>query len=617
MQNKKYFLIVTLFLLVLSACSPESKIIGTWYDEYGTEINFFKDGTFIVKDTLINFTGDYRFVDKETLILDSEGIIGLFGSQIFTVEVSQGEIYLDDGGSGLTLYNEKPDFSNQSSDDSISIEIETEEENDDNLGSETPELASLPRVFWELELHNTASVNKYVEELFYSMDNSWDIDFITEELAESQNYFTPIYPRSYSYDSDAVYFTNHSDHPSAYAIDDGSELWVSDMEGSVVGCGQETVFVFTSNNRIYGLDKKNGQERWKIIIDSLLSADEESDPFPIVIEADNLYYVPLSVEYKIYDYSTRFLKFNESDGSAELTLYNPELARTIEPFMIKDDTLIGIDNDLIISIDINDGSLNWVWGDNDRHEGRFDIEIIHGFDQKDNILYFEYDYGEMLDYNPCTFGCLLALDLTSGSSKWDEPLSVIGPEFGKQFDTFYVFNDYIYQVYYQEVQVFDKGTGNFLNSYLDERYLKVLPGEKHIIIYIPDLGIAQCIDPVTNEVLWEDDEFLYERGLYTFEDVLIYIDEEYDLVGLDFVTGDQIWKIKGQFGLAFRYAIYDDLLIHKEWNDHLELINLNTGSITDIYTGGGWGNDSDEHFQVIDNNSWLYFGDYLALIKHK
>lgn len=618
MHSKKILLVFITLVLFLSACSTERKIVGKWYDEYGTEINFYEDGTFIIKTSVINFSGEYKFVDNETLVLDSEGIIGLFGSQVFIVDISNDEMYLDSGDSVITLYSEQPNFSDQSSNDSGSVALETVEENNDNVSLETPEVSSSSGVVWALDHDSSvSSLGKYGQELFYIENSSWEFEFISRELTTSSNKFVPIYPKPYAFDDKAVYITNNDDHPASYSMVDGSELWVSDIEAQVFGSGNETVFVFTSNNRIYGLDKNNGQERWKIIVDSLLSADEESDPFPIVIKSENMYYVPLSVEYKIYDYSTRFLKFNEIDGSAEVTMYNPELSRTIEPFMIQDDTLIGIDNDLIMSIDINDGSLNWVWGDNDRHDGRFYIENIYGFDQQNNILYFDYEYSGTGGYDTCTFGCLLALDLTSGTSIWDEPISVTGPEFGKQFDSFYVFDDYVYQVYYQEVFLFDKNTGDLLNSYSSERYIRAFPGEKYMLVYIPDLEIAYGIDPINNEVLWEDDEFLYKSFVYAFDNLLIYVDEDFYLVGLNLATGNHVWKFEGDFGLGARYAICDDLMVHKEWNDHLELIDLNNGSITDIYSDGGWGIQSDEHLQVIENDTWLYFGDYLALIKLK
>ncbi|MBN1181829.1 MAG: PQQ-binding-like beta-propeller repeat protein [Bacteroidales bacterium] len=625
MQTKKYFLIVTLLLIALSACSPESKIIGTWYDEYGTEINFFKDGTFIVKSTLLNFTGDYRFVDKETLILDSEGVIGLFGSQIFTVEFSRDELYLDSGDSGLTLYNEVPDFFNQNFNDSEVNEYEREED-EGNLPSVTPQPESFPSVVWELEHNgNSATVNSYVEELFYSINHSWEFNFISEELAESKDYFIPLYPKSYQLDSGTIYFTNNNNNPAAYAFDDGSEIWVSDMVGNVVGSGENTIFVFTNNNRIYGLDKSTGEEKWKIIIDTLLSADEEADPYPYFIKLDESFIVPLDYTYQTYNYSIRFLSINENDGSAELTEYHQDIDG--EPFMIHNDSLLVTNlisnDDSIFSIDIKDGSLNWVWGDNNSNEDLFDIGTVISFDQKNNILYFEYDYYDgTLEINSCTYGCLLALDLISGSSTWDKPISVIGPELGepleKQFDTHYIFNDYIYQVYFEEVHVFDKKSGNLINSYSNERYFRVLPGEENIIVYIPDLGVAKGIDVVADELLWEDDEFSYDKWICSFDNKLIYRGDGGNLVGLDITTGDEIWNIASDYGSITDYfTINDNLLIHKEWNDHLEIIDLNNGDITDVYTGGGWGRDSNEHIQVIDNNSWLYYGDYIALIKHE
>jgi outer membrane protein assembly factor BamB len=258
-----------------------------------------------------------------------------------------------------------------------------------------------------------------------------------------------------------------------------------------------------------------------------------------------------------------------------------------------------------------------VWGDDDRNKGHFLIRRIYGFNQEDNVLYFDYEYsGIEVSDDTCVVGCLSALEINSGKPVWSEPIPINNPNVSwAEFYSFNVFKDYIYQAFSHDLFIFEKENGNLVNSIHEDRYFNILPTNNYVILYYPDLGIANGINPITNEVLWEDDEFLYERWLLSLDNKVIYIDDEYDLVGLDILTGEQIWKIEGKFGLGFTYTVNNNVMIHKEWNDHLQLFDLNTGAITDIYTDGGWGNATNEHFQIIDNNRWLYFGDHIALLQ--
>ncbi|MHA1280152.1 MAG: hypothetical protein ACTSQ8_23410 [Candidatus Helarchaeota archaeon] len=129
MNNKKIILAFILITVLMTSCSTESKIIGKWYDEYGTEVEFFKDGTFVVQFYGVTLTGEYKLVDKETIMLNSEGIIGIFGAQVFTVEISDGQMYLDAGTTSVTLSNEKPASKDEISDDTWLSEKDTDGEN--------------------------------------------------------------------------------------------------------------------------------------------------------------------------------------------------------------------------------------------------------------------------------------------------------------------------------------------------------------------------------------------------------------------------------------------------------------------------------------------------------
>ena len=40
------------------------------------------------------------------------------------------------------------------------------------------------------------------------------------------------------------------------------------MQGYIIGLGDDTVLVYRGDNRIYGLDKSSGEEKWHIILDA-------------------------------------------------------------------------------------------------------------------------------------------------------------------------------------------------------------------------------------------------------------------------------------------------------------------------------------------------------------
>jgi len=248
---------------------------------------------------------------------------------------------------------------------------------------------------------------------------------------------------------------------------------------------------------------------------------------------------------------------------------------------------------------------------------------IYGYNKDNNILYFEYENGWLDDDLICNSDCLIALDLITGKPIWNGPIGNLDSNY---YQEFYVRDDYIFQSlsdFYSDqskLNVYDIENGNFLNSVFEERDYYLLLANQYMMMYIEDLGIAKGINTITGEVLWEDDEFEFPYSWIKtpYEDIILYMNEERDnLVGLDIKTGEEIWKVEGDFHPDQSYAFYNNLMIHKRVDDHLQLIDMNTGSTTDIYTGG-WGRDSYEHFRIIDDNNWLHIGyEGVALIKFK
>jgi outer membrane protein assembly factor BamB len=102
-------------------------------------------------------------------------------------------------------------------------------------------------------------------------NNNFDnkkINFFTDEF--SQTVQTRILRQQDYYDGKTAYFLDDHKRISALDINSKNLLWQSNMQGEIIGLGLNTILIETNNNRIYGLDKKNGEERWKVIIGTLL-----------------------------------------------------------------------------------------------------------------------------------------------------------------------------------------------------------------------------------------------------------------------------------------------------------------------------------------------------------
>jgi formylglycine-generating enzyme required for sulfatase activity len=95
-----FFCLIFSTLFLVSCTSLESEIIGKWQavNGNGETIEFYKDGTITTTSSVeINIVGDYRFIDKNTIRIDSSGLMGLVGPQVFDVKISNDTLILTSG----------------------------------------------------------------------------------------------------------------------------------------------------------------------------------------------------------------------------------------------------------------------------------------------------------------------------------------------------------------------------------------------------------------------------------------------------------------------------------------------------------------------------------------
>jgi type IV pilus assembly protein PilA len=98
-------------LLVVSACkgSPESELVGNWYEIGGEEhIQFFQDGTIVISGEG-NYSGDYSILDEKTMRIDLGGLGALTGPLIAEYEIAGEILSLRSSGGDTDRYtkNEK------------------------------------------------------------------------------------------------------------------------------------------------------------------------------------------------------------------------------------------------------------------------------------------------------------------------------------------------------------------------------------------------------------------------------------------------------------------------------------------------------------------------------
>ena len=95
----KVLSILVICLLLISACSPNQKLIGKWQSvQSGETLEFFKDGTISITSFGIPMTGSYTILDSSSLRIDISGLFGIGGGQIVEFSVSGDTLTLTANG---------------------------------------------------------------------------------------------------------------------------------------------------------------------------------------------------------------------------------------------------------------------------------------------------------------------------------------------------------------------------------------------------------------------------------------------------------------------------------------------------------------------------------------
>ena len=80
LQNKSVFAVVFVCTLMLFSCYSPNPIYGKWADNYGNQITFISDGTFVAKiftsdadESAVVYQGDYSVIDNVLVFSVSDG----------------------------------------------------------------------------------------------------------------------------------------------------------------------------------------------------------------------------------------------------------------------------------------------------------------------------------------------------------------------------------------------------------------------------------------------------------------------------------------------------------------------------------------------------------------
>jgi len=387
------------------------------------------------------------------------------------------------------------------------------------------------------------------------------------------------YGKGYAYDDTSFYLPSQG---RIVAIDSisGLEKWQSETSGYVLAVGEDTVFVLTDEERIYGLDKKNGEVKWKIILELLFEEDTYIDTAAIMHKIEEKYVLILTTHYyySVTNPSEHFfwlLQVDEKTGDYAL-IQAPELNSTEIPFFYSDNLIVAEQEDTNTFMGINYANGKIIWQIT-RPEGVYTDGFLHivDIDIKEKILYLLSE-NYSTEIRNVIFD-LNAIDIMTGNLIWGGSIAKINNSLGIGiFDTscdllekylicktspFDDQNEVVYNLY-------DRKTGQLLNSFTPERWHEIYVSENGLIVYYSEVGIIQGIDYLTGEVLWQDDEEEWSklnRDYFYYEDVILVEDSNGNNLAIDQRTGNHLWTkddtLLGTFEdkFLFRWCLVDPI----------------------------------------------------------
>jgi outer membrane protein assembly factor BamB len=390
--------------------------------------------------------------------------------------------------------------------------------------------------------------------VYHDHDTSNDYSRQLLPMITESNYHQQVfYGKGYAFDDRSFYLPHQA--AKIVSIDSMSGLikWQSEIGGYVLAVGEETVFVFTGEDRIYGLDKNNGEVKWKIILELLFEDGTGLRIAPMMHRIDEKFVLILH-SWSEWGNENAFwlLHVDEIDGTNSL-IQAKELSRGVTPLFFTDNLFIAEDeySNTFMGINYADGSIIWRIT---KPESYLDGGALYFVDMdiEEKILYLltQVYSGEIHN----VIYDLIAIDMMTGDLIWGGSIGEVNDSFGigifsascDILEKYLVcltnpFDDQNQDVY----NIYNKNTGQFVNTFTPERIqYRTYLGENGLLVYYYDLGIMQGIDYLTGEILWQDDEVRWEHiysDSYYYKDVIVVNHQGVDLA-IDQRTGNHLWE---------------------------------------------------------------------------
>lgn len=436
---------------------------------------------------------------------------------------------------------------------------------------------------------------------FFSHNNAF---YITQP----GNYY--YFPTGYAIDMNSAYFPSELTQIVSVDLQSGNMNWRSELSGFVLGIGDNTVFVLTSDDRIYGLDKKTGSEKWKIYLKLLVEENDYYSLYPQIIQLSESYYLPVVTDCP-HGLSLRFLKIDENSGESGYTRCNAEVDESLVPLLVLGDQLFAA-NESFYNLNIEDGTVNWII--------KSPRDISSSLD-KLNVLDLDIDKGTFYYYTGMgSLEDIYAIDIYTGNPIWPEGLikrNGIKTDYlaGEIYsvERFIILDSNLGIIY-----IFDKDDGLLINQIEAERKHEIYTAENGLIINYYDIGMKFGVDYASGVELWKDDETVpYQSSkvggrFLHFQDVLLIPDEHKDQVAIDQKTGAKLWtkdiNHNEEFGFHNGYLVYFN-------GEALERINIQNGTTTSINLNElGSANYDQGHIRIINDALWMICGRNMIML---
>ena len=342
---------------------------------------------------------------------------------------------------------------------------------------------------------------------------------------------------------DAVFFADPGGYPAALDLNTGNPLWQWEDKGIVYGVEPQTVYIVRSDQRLYALDTRTGQIKWKTIFG--LSDNVQAD-WPLWIGKQTLY-LPfrdlgfcLGCPYLVsIDKNTGQILWWDSNG--------------LEYEYSESTVIVTLGGGHIRGLHPITGNAKW------------DLQLAHGYGERHFILENRL-YCKLQGVAGGAPGPIAAIDLDSGKSIWE-----VGKDYqqrGEYYtDIVAVSPALVYAIYatgYHEeapwhLSVLDRQTGEELWTWPDFAHIwagsRERPGyhfvgelEGTTIISHRNLGYTYRVEFRSGSVLWKNDDLVLNHLVGVSRNTLIALggsspDSPF-LFGLDPATGERRWRLE-------------------------------------------------------------------------